>query len=133
MAQTQDIQSDGTNEVDADPVTLEPLNSDPVQSRYHANTVDTKYQIFSATADWNLGPASLVSVTSYGTFEQDSRRRRVRRGSPVTRPALASIVTYLSRQRRDATAELRPAADDEHRQAHAGAATVSHTNETSTG
>ena len=55
MAQTQDIESDAPNEVDADPVTLEPLNSDPVQSRYHANTVDTKYQIFSATADWNFG------------------------------------------------------------------------------
>jgi outer membrane receptor protein involved in Fe transport len=93
-AQTQDIQSDAPNEVDADPATLEPLNSDLVQSRYHANTVDTKYQIFAATADWNLGPASLVSVTSYGTFEQDLHVDAAWATGFTGGPALASVVTY---------------------------------------
>jgi outer membrane receptor protein involved in Fe transport len=96
MAQTQDIQSDGPNEVDADPVTLEPLNSDPVQSRYHANTVDTQYRIFSATADWSIGPAELVSVTSYGTFEQDLHVDAAWATGFTGDPnlALASVVTY---------------------------------------
>jgi outer membrane receptor protein involved in Fe transport len=69
-AQTQTIESGAPNLIDADPVTLEPLFG-LVQSRYFDQTVDTDYQVFDATIDWDFGPASLVSITSFGSIDQD--------------------------------------------------------------
>ena len=43
-------------------------------SRYHPEYTDTDYRIYSATIDWDLGPVSLQSVTSYGEFEQTFQR-----------------------------------------------------------
>jgi iron complex outermembrane recepter protein len=94
MAQSQNIASDAPNTVDADPVTLQPLNSENVQSRYHSDTVDTKYRIFSATLNWDFGPASLESVTSYGTFEQDLHTDAAIASGLTGGPPLASVVTY---------------------------------------
>lgn len=70
MALIQNINSDAPNYVDADPVTLKPLHSNPVRSRYQSDYTDIEYQLYSATIDWNFGAASLQSVTSYSTFEQ---------------------------------------------------------------
>lgn len=70
----QDIDSDGRDLLDADPVTLEPLYGDAVTSSYHPDITDISYQVFSATIDWDFGPATLQSVTSYGEFEQDFQR-----------------------------------------------------------
>ena len=94
MAQTQDIKSDAPNTIDADPTTLRPLNSGLVQSRYQSQTVDTKYRVLSATADWDFGPASLVSVTSYSTFKQDLRLDAAIASGLTGGPPLASVVTY---------------------------------------
>jgi iron complex outermembrane receptor protein len=93
-AQTQNINSDGPNTVDADPTTLKPRNSGLVQSRYQSQTVDTKYRIYSATLNWDLGPAALESVTSYGTFEQDLRLDAAIASGFTGGPPLASVVTY---------------------------------------
>ena len=94
-AQIQNINSDAPYIIDADPTTLKPLNDDLVQSKYHANTADTKYRAFSATLDWDFGPASLVSVTSYGTFEQDLHVDAAIASGLTGGPPLASLVTYI--------------------------------------
>lgn len=93
-AHIQDINSDGPYNVDADPTTLQPLSPGFVQSKYQSNTVDTKYRAFSATLDWDFGPASLVSVTSYGTFEQDIHADAAIASGLTGGPPLASLVTY---------------------------------------
>jgi iron complex outermembrane recepter protein len=94
-AQIQQIESGAPSEVDADPVTFEPLYGGMVQSRYQANPVDTTYQIYSATIDWDLGATSLVSVTSYGTFEQDLRLDAAYTMALTPGIPLASFLTYL--------------------------------------
>ncbi len=70
----QDINSDGADVFEADPVSYEPLYGDLVASRYHPEFTDTNYRVYSATLDWDLGPVSLQSVTSWGEFEQDFQR-----------------------------------------------------------
>ena len=71
-ALAQNIETESSNIVDADPVTLEPLNEN-VRSRYHADPADIAYRVYSATADLDFGWAGLQSVTSYSTFEHDFR------------------------------------------------------------
>jgi outer membrane receptor protein involved in Fe transport len=70
VAQFQDLEAGAPNHVDADPVTLEEIE-DNVQSRYQEQETDTEYRIYSGTLEYDFGFASLQSVTSYGTFEQD--------------------------------------------------------------
>jgi outer membrane receptor protein involved in Fe transport len=70
----QDIKSDNADVFEADPATLEPLYGGMVASRYHPEWTDIGYRIYSATIDWDLGPVSLQSVTSYGEFEEDFQR-----------------------------------------------------------
>ena len=70
----QDINSEGADRFEGDPDTLAPLYGDFVQSSYHPDLTDIEYRIYSATVDWDFGPVSLQSVTSYGTFEQDFQR-----------------------------------------------------------
>jgi len=94
-AQIQQIESGAPNEIDADPTSFEPLYGGLVQSRYQANTVDTQYQIYSATVDWDLGPASLVSVTSFGTFEQELRTDAAYNQGLTPGISLAPLVTLL--------------------------------------
>ena len=94
-AQTQNIKSGAPAVVDADPVTLEPLESGEVQSSYYEQTVETKYRISSATANWNLGAGSLESVTSYATFEQDLNLDATIASGLTGGPPLASLVTLL--------------------------------------
>jgi iron complex outermembrane receptor protein len=94
-AQTQDIKSGAPTVVDADPVTLKPLNGSEVQSSYYKQTVKTKYQISSATANWNLGAGNLESVTSYATFEQDLHLDATVASGLTGGPPLAALVTAL--------------------------------------
>ena len=93
-AQIQNIESDDDHIIDADPTTLQPLNHGFVQSKYHSDTVDTKYRAFSATLNWDFGAASLVSVTSYATFEQDIHADAAIASGLTGGPPLASVVTY---------------------------------------
>jgi outer membrane receptor protein involved in Fe transport len=92
--QLQDINSDGSSVVDADPTSLKPLTND-VQSRYLRETNDTSYRVYSGTISWNLGPVSLESVTSYGTFESDFKTDSALATSLTGGPPLASLVTLL--------------------------------------
>ncbi len=95
VAQTQKIESDAPNEVDGDPITLEPLYSYPVESRYYPQTFDTTYEVYSATLNWDFGPASLVSVSGYSKFEQDQQLDATIASGLTGGPPLASLVTYL--------------------------------------
>ena len=69
-ALVQNLDSESSNLVDADPVTLEPIN-DNVRSRYQLDPNDISYTVYSATLDWDLDVATLQSITSYSEFEQD--------------------------------------------------------------
>jgi outer membrane receptor protein involved in Fe transport len=93
-AQTQTIESGAPFLIDADPVTLEPLFG-LVQSRYFDDTVDTDYQVFDATIDWDFGPASLVSITSFSSIEQDIQTDATTDTSLLGGIYLASFVTFL--------------------------------------
>ena len=93
--QLQDINSDGSSTVDADPSSLTPLSGSPVQSRYLLETNDTKYRVYSGTIGWNLGPASIESVTSYSTFEADFKIDAAIQSQLTGGPPLASLVTLL--------------------------------------
>lgn len=94
-AHLQNVDSGASSTVDADPDTLEPLNSDPVQSRYQSEFNNTKYRVFNATADWDFGAASLQSVTSFGRFESDFHTDLAIASSLTGGPPLASLVTLL--------------------------------------
>jgi len=94
-AQLQNVDSDASSTVDADPDTLEPLNNDPVQSRYQSEFNNTKYRVFNATADWDFGAASLQSITSFGRFESDFHTDLAIASGLTGGPPLASLVTLL--------------------------------------
>jgi iron complex outermembrane receptor protein len=67
----QNIRSDGTNTVDVDPVTLKPVLGDLEHSRLIEEPNDVDYRLYNATVDYDFGPVTLVSSTSYGTLDQD--------------------------------------------------------------
>jgi outer membrane receptor protein involved in Fe transport len=95
MAMMQDINSDASSQIDADPLTLAPLNDSPVQSRYQDAFNDISYRVYSATIDWDFDTASLQSITGWGEFEQDYRED-VAIGAALTGgPPLASLLTFL--------------------------------------
>ncbi|HET7292716.1 MAG TPA: TonB-dependent receptor [Vicinamibacteria bacterium] len=93
--QLQNLDSGAASIVDADPDSLEPLNSGPVQSRYQLEENDTKYRVYNATLDWNLGAASLQSITSFGSFESDFHSDLTIAANLTGGPPLASLVTLL--------------------------------------
>ena len=70
---TQNIESEASNVVDADPSTLEPVSPGNIQSRYQFDSTDIKYRVYSANLDWDFARFTLQSVTSYATFERDLR------------------------------------------------------------
>lgn len=93
--QLQNLDSDGASVVDADPESLEPLSGDPVQSRYQHEQNDTKYRVYNANLDWNLGGASLESITSFGKFESKFRNDLAIATNLTGGPPLAALVTFL--------------------------------------
>ncbi len=94
-AQMQKIESEAPRIVDSDPITLAPLNARPVQSRYHAQFSNTDYEIFSATLDWDLGGATLQSVTSVSTLNQDLQTDAAIAAGLTGGLPLASVVTLF--------------------------------------
>ena len=90
----QNIESDASNVIDADPVTLEPVGGDFVRSRYHEDFTDIEYRVYSATLDWDLGGMALQSVTSYSTFDQDFQTD-VAANTALAGAPLASVTTLL--------------------------------------
>ena len=94
MALMQDIDTGAPSTVDADPVTLEPVNG-LVQSRYQEQSYDIAYRVYSATVDWDFGPASLQSITGYGTFEEDFQVDAAIAAELTGGPPLSSFLTFL--------------------------------------
>ena len=70
----QNINSDNADAYEVDPETLKPLYGGQVASRYHNEWTDIKYRLYSATMNWNLGPATLESVTAYSEFSEHFQR-----------------------------------------------------------
>ncbi len=107
-AMMQNIESDSSDAFEADPTTYSPLYGGLVASRYHHEFTDIEYQVYSATLDWDFGPASLQSVTSYGTFEEKFQRDFAIRlslsqlltlifGDPITAtPPLSAILQQIT-------------------------------------
>jgi len=78
-ALVQNIRANARDSYDADPETLEPISADPFTgtpvsglNRYEffpdQNHAD--YRLFAGTIDWDLGFATLTSVTSYGRLRE---------------------------------------------------------------
>ena len=72
-AVAQNIATDAPGTVESDPDTLETLYGRPTQSQFVPHRRDIHYRVFNGTANWNLGPASLTSSTSYSTQKQFAR------------------------------------------------------------
>jgi outer membrane receptor protein involved in Fe transport len=66
----ENIRSNGTNAVDLDPVTLEPVGGSLEQFRILRQPNNIDYRIYNTTIDYDFGPVALVSSTSYGTLDQ---------------------------------------------------------------
>jgi iron complex outermembrane receptor protein len=66
----QDIDSAGSATEDLNPATLQPLYGPLTQSRTFSSPNDVSYRVYNMTANYNFGPASLLSSTSYGTLHQ---------------------------------------------------------------
>jgi outer membrane receptor protein involved in Fe transport len=73
-AMAQDINSDNSDRFEADPESLNGLYGGHVVTRYHPEWTDIEYRVYSATINWNMGPVTLQSVTSYGEFDENFQR-----------------------------------------------------------
>lgn len=69
----QNIDSKAPDTIESNPFTLGELYGRPTQSEFAPQFRNTAYRLYSGTADLNLGPATLTSVTSYGTLNQRFR------------------------------------------------------------
>jgi len=72
-AVAQNVATDAPSIVESDPDSLETLYGRPTQSQFVPQMRDIHYRVFNATANWNLGSASLTSSTSYSTQKQYAR------------------------------------------------------------
>ena len=115
----QNIETDASDAIQTDRVTLKPLYGDRVASPYHHEPTDIEYRVYSATVDWDFGPASLMSSTSYGTFQEDLQRDQAMSfggvatflfGDPVTRPL--SVILRQTTGTDKFTQELRLSSPD---------------------
>ncbi|MDQ8756604.1 TonB-dependent receptor [Sphingosinicella sp. LHD-64] len=79
FAMAQNIRTDSPSTYEVDPATLEPVNAltglaSDERTRFEriAEFNDFDYRLYSGTLDWDLGFATLTSVTSYATLDQRS-------------------------------------------------------------
>ena len=72
-ALAQNIRSNGTNTVDLDPVTLKPTVCGLCHIRLINEPNNIDYRLYNATIDYDFGPVTLLSATSYGTLDQKSQ------------------------------------------------------------
>ncbi len=70
----QQSRYNGSNSVDVDPVTLQPVHGDLSQERSIPEPSSFKYENNNATINWNAGPFSILSTTSYGVLNSDTVR-----------------------------------------------------------
>jgi iron complex outermembrane recepter protein len=71
-ATSQQSKYDGTPAIDVDPVTLKPVHGDLTQERFGSEPSSFKYENYNATINWNAGPFSILSTTSYGILNSDT-------------------------------------------------------------
>ena len=70
-ATSQQSKYDGTNTVDVNPETLEPVHGDLTQERVVSEPSEFKYENYNALINWNTGPFTVLSTTSYGILNSD--------------------------------------------------------------
>jgi outer membrane receptor protein involved in Fe transport len=70
----QNIATEGSDTIEQDRVTLKPLYAERAASPYHHEPTDIEYRVYSATVDWDFGPVSLMSSTSYSNFKENLQR-----------------------------------------------------------
>jgi iron complex outermembrane recepter protein len=73
-ASSQQSKYNGSNSVDINPVTLQPSHGDLTQERLVPEPSSFKYENYNATINWNAGPFSILSATSYGILNSDTVR-----------------------------------------------------------
>jgi len=72
-AYLQNLKTDASNSVDANPSTGRTLYGRLSQSQFVPEFTDVRYRVYSAIVDADLGFANLVSATSYSTLSQSFR------------------------------------------------------------
>jgi outer membrane receptor protein involved in Fe transport len=70
-ASSQESRYDGTPNVDVNPVTLKPAFGDLTQNRLLNEPSTFQYKNYNATINWDAGPFSILSTTSYGILNSD--------------------------------------------------------------
>jgi iron complex outermembrane recepter protein len=68
---TQTDRFNGTPEVDVDPTTLKPVHGDLTQERLIKEPSVFKYDNYAAVINWDVGPFSVLSATSWGNLNSD--------------------------------------------------------------
>lgn len=84
----ENIRSNGTNMVDLDPVTFQPVYGDLTHKRIISELNDIDYRLYNTTIDYDFGPVSLVSATSFGTLDQ----KTIEDASSVYGPVLSFVL-----------------------------------------
>jgi outer membrane receptor protein involved in Fe transport len=70
-ATSQQSRYEGTPNVDVNPVTLQPAFGDLTQNRLVNEPSSFQYKNYNATINWDAGPFSILSTTSYGVLNSD--------------------------------------------------------------
>jgi outer membrane receptor protein involved in Fe transport len=70
-ATSQQTKYSSTNVTDVNPLTLEPLYGDLKQVRVVSEPSVAKYENYNATINWNTGPFTVLSTTSWGILDFD--------------------------------------------------------------
>jgi outer membrane receptor protein involved in Fe transport len=65
---SQESRYNGTNVVDSDPVTLQPVHGDLTQVRNFDEPSSFRYENYNLLVNWNAGPVNFVSTTSYNVM-----------------------------------------------------------------
>jgi iron complex outermembrane receptor protein len=112
----QDIHNDSTGTVESDPNTLKTLYGELSRAQYVPEETDVDYRLYNATADIDLGFATLTSATSYGELDEPFRSDLTTQFSAALEPAIGpnEIYTAQTTGYEKTTQELRlasPAAD----------------------
>jgi iron complex outermembrane receptor protein len=86
-ASSQESRYNDTPNVDSNPVTLKPVLGDLQQERFVGQPSSFQYKNYNATINWDAGPFSILSTTTYGVLNSDLF-------SDATNVQLAPGVTY---------------------------------------
>jgi iron complex outermembrane receptor protein len=84
----ENIRSNGTNMTDYNPVTFKPAYGALKHVRLIEEPNDIDYRLYNTTIDYDFGPVTLVSATSYGTLDQ----RQIEDASSVYGPLLTGAL-----------------------------------------